>query len=258
MPEVELIPLFFSQPADVDLTSLLEQMQSLPFTGRKAVNEQIDSITDFVLQQFQNRYQLNESSSPVCYTASSELSEAFKIDSVAKGEITKEDVFYYTYAILHNPAYRKKYEVNRKKELLSIPFYKKFFQWRNWGKKLMDLHINYESIEPYPLKRKEVNTKAEPKAKLKVIKETGVIELDENTELHGIPKEAWEYQVGDRSALEWILDEYKAKKPEDQKTAEKFDTYKFADYKEKVVDLLGRICRVSMETVEIARAMPEA
>jgi predicted helicase len=210
------------------------------------------------LQQFQNRYQLNESSSPVCYAASSELREDFKIDAAARIEITKEDIFYYTYAVLHNPAYRKKYELNLKREFPRIPFYDNFYQWRNWGKKLMDLHINYETVEPYPLQRKEVNTKAEPKAKLKAIKETGVIELDENTELHGIPKEAWEYKLGNRSALEWILDQYKEKKPKDPTIAEKFNTYKFADYKEKVIDLLGRVCRVSVETVGVVREMESA
>lgn len=68
--------------------------------------------------------------------------------------------------------------------------YVDFFQWRDWGKILMGLHINYESVQAYPLERKEVSTKEEPKAKLKAIKETGVIQLDENLELHGIPKGA--------------------------------------------------------------------
>ena len=121
----------------------------------------------------------------------------------------------------------------------------------------MELHINYESVQPYPLQRKEVNTKAEPKAKLKAIKETGMIELDENTELHDIPNEAWEYKLGNRSALEWILDQYKEKKPKDPTIAEKFNTYKFADYKEKVIDLLGRVCSVSVGTVEVVGEMED-
>ena len=119
----------------------------------------------------------------------------------------------------------------------------------------MELHINYESGQPYPLQRKEVNTKEEPKAKLKALKETGVIQLDENTELHGIPKEAWEYKLGNRSALEWILDQYKEKKPKDPTIAEKFNTCKFADYKEKVIDLLRRVCTVSVETMRVVREM---
>jgi predicted helicase len=67
--------------------------------------------------------------------------------------------------------------------------------------------------------------------------------------LRGIPTEAWEYKLGNRSALEWILDQYKESKPSDATIAEHFNTYRFADYKAVVLDLLGRVCRVSVETV---------
>jgi predicted helicase len=121
----------------------------------------------------------------------------------------------------------------------------------------MQLHIGYEQAELYKLERKETDTKPEPKAKLKAIKESGVIVLDENTELHGIPKQAWDYKLGNRSAMEWILDQYKEKKPGDPTIAEKFNTYKFADYKEQVIDLLQRVCTVSVETMTIVNRMPE-
>ena len=119
------------------------------------------------------------------------------------------------------------------------------------------MHINYESVEPYPLQKKEVNTKEQPKSKLKALKEKGVIQLDENTELNGIPKEAWEYKLGNRSGLEWILDQYKEKKPKDPTIAEKFNTYKFAGYKDKVIDLLKRVCTVSVETMKIVSEMDQ-
>ena len=112
-----------------------------------------------------------------------------------------------------------------------------------------------KSVQPYPLQQKEVNTKEQPKAKLRALKEDGIIQLDENTELLGIPKEAWEYKLGNRSALEWILDQYKEKKPKDPTIAEKFNTYKFADYKEKVINLLKRVCMVSVETVGVIKEM---
>jgi predicted helicase len=73
--------------------------------------------------------------------------------------------------------------------------------------------------------------------------------------LEGVPKVAWEYQLGDRSALEWILDQYKEKKPKDSTVAERFNTYRFADYKEQIVDLLQRICTVSVETMRIIQEM---
>ncbi|MFN9259328.1 type ISP restriction/modification enzyme, partial [Microcystis sp.] len=75
------------------------------------------------------------------------------------------------------------------------------------------------------------------------------------TFLQDIPKIAWEYKLGNRSALEWILDQYKEKKPKDQTIAERFNNYRFADYKETVIDLLQRVCTVSVETMKIIEAM---
>lgn len=250
--------------------------QNFPLYRYTSTGERIDNITDWGLQQFVEHYQpslrgtkqSNEQSRDEAISnrttnnkiASSQpptKSKAPRKDVEISNdmEITKEDIFHYTYAVLHNPAYRKKYELNLKREFPRIPFYENFFQWSNWGKQLMNLHINYETVEPYALQQKEVNTKEEPKAKLKALKDIGVIQLDENTELHGIPKEAWEYKLGNRSALEWILDQYKEKKPTDPTIAEKFNTYKFADYKDKVIDLLKRVCTMSVETMKIVKEM---
>lgn len=90
---------------------------------------------------------------------------------------------------------------------------------------------------------------------VKADKEAGLIEIDELTIVAGIPKTAWEYKLGNRSALEWILDQYKEKKPSDPTIAEKFNTYRFADYKEQVIDLLRRVCTVSVETMKIIGEM---
>ena len=87
--------------------------------------------------------------------------------------------------------------------------------------------------------------------KLKADKAKGSITLDDVTTLQGIPKTAWNYMLGNRSALEWILDQYKEKKPKDATIAEKFNNYRFADYKEQVIDLLMRVCTVSVETMRI-------
>jgi predicted helicase len=72
-----------------------------------------------------------------------------------------------------------------------------------------------------------------------------------------VPAIAWEYRLGNRSAMEWVLDQYKEKKPSDPTIAEKFNTYRFADYKEKVIDLLMRVCTVSVETMAVIREMQE-
>jgi len=170
--------------------------------------------------------------------------------------ISKLDIFHYTYAVLHHPVYRTKYELNLKREFPRLPFYEDFHQWAAWGKALMDLHLNYETIQPYGLQQVEIDNKANPKAKLKADKTNGVIILDENTQLIGVDSIAWDYKLGNRSALEWILDQYKEKKPKDPTIAKLFNTYKFADYKSQVIDLLQRVCTVSVKTMEIIEQMP--
>lgn len=197
-------------------------------------------------------------------------------------EITKEAIFHYAYGVLHDPVYREKYALNLKREFPRIPFYADFRQWSDWGKQLMDLHIGYEAVAPFNLKRVEINPSpqppsssvrkrgegakgkeasgkaAAPKVMLKADKKVGRIVLDTLTTLTGVPLEAWEYKLGNRSALEWILDQYKEKKPKDPTIREKFDTYRFADYKEKVIDLLMRVTRVSVETEKIVKSMRHA
>jgi predicted helicase len=127
------------------------------------------------------------------------------------------------------------------------------------GLMMVDLHINYETVKPYPLQVVSTNNGAcpiaNPIAKLKADKESGLIFLDDNTELTGIPVQAWDYKLGNRSTLEWILDQYKESKPKDPTIAEKFNTYRFADYKEQVIDLLKRVCTVSLETMKIVDEM---
>jgi len=93
---------------------------------------------------------------------------------------------------------------------------------------------------------------------LKANQDTGNIQLDSETQLTGVPPEAWTYRLGNRSALEWILDQYKEKTPKDPTIREKFNTYRFADSKEHVIDLLKRVTRVSVETVAIVEAMRNA
>jgi len=180
-----------------------------------------------------------------------------------KGErpITKEAIFHYVYAVLHDPIYREKYALNLKREFPRIPFYAHFWKWAEWGEQLMTLHIGYEAVKPWKLKRVDVpdekskNAKLSPKPSLKANKDTGIIVLDTETQLTGVPPEAWSYKLGNRSALEWILDQYKESTPKDPSIRENFNAYRFADHKEKVIDLLMRVTRVSVETMEIVDAM---
>jgi len=221
------------------------------------------NITDWALQIFNDHYRQNEPSSPVCYAGSRELREEFLLDIPAANTITKEDIFHYVYAVLHYPAYRKQYELNLKQGLPRIPLYNNFQQWVAWGKRLMDLHINYETVTPYPFERRDVvmevqtgiSLNSSSNAKLIAIKEDGVIEIDAVTSLSGIPAMAWEYQPGYRSALEWVLSQYREWKPSDPLIANKLNNYRFNDHKEAVIDLLGRVCTVSRETIKIVGMM---
>jgi predicted helicase len=75
--------------------------------------------------------------------------------------------------------------------------------------------------------------------------------IDSETTLSGLPPHAWAYKLGNRSALDWVLDQHKEKKPKDPTIREKFDTYRFANHKERVITLLARVARVSVETVDL-------
>ncbi len=127
----------------------------------------------------------------------------------------------------------------------------------------MDLHIGYEQVAPYKLQQieaaeKKGNKIEKPECKLKADKDAGCIMLDTQTSLIGIPKAAWDYKLGNRSALEWILDQYKESKPKDPTIREKFNNYRFADYKEQVIDLLMRVTTVSVETMKIIEQIKQA
>ena len=162
--------------------------------------------------------------------------------------------------MLHDPVYRETYALNLKREFPRIPLYPDFKRWRDWGQRLLDLHIGYEAAHPFDLtridtpdpKRAEGTT---PAVTLKSDPDNGLVVLDAETRLSGIPTQAWRYRLGNRSAIDWVLDQHKEKTPKDPTIREKFNTYRFADYKEHVVDLLARIVTVSLETVAVTDAM---
>jgi predicted helicase len=210
----------------------LEKTQCLPLYRYDKDGNRIDNITDWGLEQFAVHYPDKGLKPLVAAHYPKPLVAAHYPDKGLK-PLVKEDIFHYVYAVLHNPAYRQKYELNLKREFPRIPFYEDFHQWAAWGKRLIDLHINYESKKPYPLQVMATDVKPLPNSKLKADKEAGVIVWDDNTELTGIPVEAWDYKLGNRSALEWILDQYK----------------------EQVIDLLKRVCSVSVETMTIVDEM---
>ncbi|MBB1127401.1 type ISP restriction/modification enzyme, partial [Thiospirillum jenense] len=184
---------------------------------------QHDNITDWSLNYFQQRYH----------------------DTT----ITKWAIFDYVYAVLHDSRYRQQFALNLKSEFPRIPTHPDFWAWSRIGGELVQLHAEFETVPPWPLKRVEQEIKMPPKCRLKANKTDGTIEIDSATTLMEIPASAWEYQLGTRTALEWVLDQYKERPPKDPTIRAQFNTYQFADYKEQVIELLARVCRVSVATV---------
>ena len=126
---------------------LLEKTQCLPLCRYTPNGGQVSNITEWGLQQFQQHY--------------------------GDDSITAEDIFAYTYAVLHDPAYREKYAVDLLREFPRLPFYPDFPLWTRMGQDLLDLHVGFESAEPYPLEG--VEQSAPPgKAVLRAEKERGV------------------------------------------------------------------------------------
>ena len=212
----------------------------LPLYRYTADGERVCNITDWGIRQFNDHYR-------------EEWGDAFEELAGPEG-ISAEDIFAYTYAILHDPVYRQDYRVDLLREFPRLPFYHDFDVWKQMGQELLDLHIGFEEAKPFPLER--VDLDGDPRrVTLRADKDRGAIVLDNKTTLLGVPPGAWEYQLGSRSALEWVLDQYKEKKPKDPTIAERFNTYKFTDYKEQVIDLLQRVCAVSVTTVKIVDRM---
>lgn len=203
----------------------------------------IDNITDWALQQFLKHY----------------AAEAGK--GKAQPAIDKEAIFHYCYAVLHDPVYRDKYAQNLRREFPRIPFYADFWRWADWGRALMALHVGYETVAPYALTCHDTPDTAAraaglaPKVLLKSDPAAGCIVLDSETTLRGVPPEAWAYRLGNRCAIDWVLDQHKEKKPKDPTIRARFDHYRFADHKERVIALLARVATVSVETVRITTAM---
>ena len=98
--------------------------QCLPLYRYTAEGERVSNITEWGLRQFRERY--------------------------GDDSISAEDVFAYTYGVLHDPVYREKYAVDLLREFPRLPFYPEFGDWVKMGRELLELHIGFESAEPYP------------------------------------------------------------------------------------------------------------
>lgn len=193
-------------------------------------------------------------------------------------DVTKDDIFYFVYGQLHDPGYREAYAADLKKLLphIETPTDRaRFDQLAMAGKELMELHIGYEDVEPWPLDIQLKSTAAPEdretwrvtKLKWKKVRdpETKKLVDDRTTMIYnpkvtiaGIPLEADEYMLGSRSALAWIIDRYQVKK--DKASGIVNDPNDWADEvgnPRYIVDLIGKVTRVAVETVRIVDSLRE-
>ena len=170
--------------------------------------------------------------------------------------ISKWDIFHYNYALLHHPLYREKYEMNLKRDLPHIPFAEDFWGFAKAGAALADLHVNYEFAPKYDgLKYIEtpdmtVDWRVE---KMRLSKDKTQLIYNDFLTLDGIPAEAFDYRLGNRSALEWVIDQYRVKV--DKRSGIVNDPNREAEPR-YIVDLVARVIYVSLQTVEIVSGLP--
>ncbi|MDT6469601.1 DEAD/DEAH box helicase [Enterococcus lactis] len=172
--------------------------------------------------------------------------------------LSTEETFYYIYGLLHSKAYRENYASDLKKELPRIPEVKDKEKYVEIGKKLADLHLNYEDVPAYD----NVNIvfkSDKPTFKVKKMKHPKRGQLDtiifnEDIMITDIPERAYEYVVNGKPAIEWIIDQYQVKK--DKKSGIVDDPNEFSDNPKYIFNLLLSIINVSMQTMDLVESLP--
>ena len=189
-----------------------------------------ENITDWALAEFRNRY--------------------------SDRTITKWDIFHYTYGLLHHRDYREKYAANLKRDLPHIPFAQDFWGFAKAGARLAEIHVTYESQPEYdklkliPTPDVPLNWRVE---KMKLSKDKTSLVYNDFLTIDGIPPKAFDYRLGTRSALEWVIDQYCVKT--DKRSRIVNDPNRVND-PEYIVKLIGKVITVSLETAEIVNKLP--
>ncbi len=165
-------------------------------------------------------------------------------------QIAKWDIFHYTYALLHHPVYRERYQVNLKRDLPHIPFAPKFWEFVEAGRWLAEIHVHYEDQPQYKLDLIEtpdmpLDWRVE---QMRFSRDKTQIRYNNFLTLAGIPAEVFQYRLGNRSALEWVVDQYRIKT--DRRSGIENNPNR-ADDEEYIVGLIRKVIGVSLETVGI-------
>jgi len=169
--------------------------------------------------------------------------------------ITKFDIFHYVYAILHHPMYVRKYGANLRQQLPRIPFVKDFHDIVQIGSNLARLHLFFDGQEEYPLK-KITDIKKDPDwqfEKMIFTKDRRGVKINDDLSVSNIPAKAFEFMIGNRSALEWVVEQYRKRMivsagNEDDPNRSSDPAY--------IIRLIGQIITVSIESQKLINSMP--
>jgi len=185
--------------------------------------------------------------------------------------ITKEDIFYYVYGVLYSPEYRVRFESDLKKMLPRIPFTEDFWAFSRAGRELGDLHVGYETAEPWPVTetRKQMpftsdGQQIDDRTLYRVEKmrfgkdgkavDKSVIVYNPYFTLSDIPLGAYDYVVNGKAALDWIMERYAITQDKESKIVN--DPNEWSDDPRYIIDLVKRIVRVSIYTNRIVATLP--
>ena len=182
-------------------------------------------------------------------------------------KISGEDIFYYVYGILHSQEYKSRFATSLSKMLPRIPYAEDFWAFSKAGRKLSDIHLNYETAKPYSVKEQRDELVLDDSKLFLVEKmrfgkngkevDKTKIQYNSHISITGIPPEAYDYVVNGRPAIEWIMERYQLSKDKDSGILNNpNDWAKEHDNPRYILDLLKRIITVSMETMKIVNALP--
>ena len=187
---------------------------------------------------------------------------------------TRDAVFFYLYGLIHSPEFRARFAVDLGSLLPRRPMAAAFDAFAHAGRELADLHVGYESVPPWPFEPVVDGIRMHPASSdyaaripedaLRVTRmrwaaegDRSMVLVNERLALHAIPPEAHEYRLGTRSALDWVLHRYRVRGDRTSGTLHDPNAWGEAHGDPRaLVDLIGRITRVSVETVAIVRALP--
>lgn len=177
---------------------------------------------------------------------------------LCKFGMSEEDMFYYVYAVLNDTQYKERYSSDLGKELPRIPLLKNKEQYIKIGRKLAEIHLNYENSSMFTgVRIKSAKNPSYRVKKMKFIKneDKSIIVYNNDITIENIPEKAYQYIINGKSAIEWIMDQYQVKT--DKKSGITDDPNDFSDDPKYIFNLLLRIINVSVQTVDLVNSLPK-